>query len=105
MVHSLLRRNAHVIIKAKELRGDLDTIVEGNSGLDAANMELIAALNAVESSDRPAPSQALAVYGLARTASHARLKQWAALKTGPLAILNRELQAQGLPPIAIRDPR
>jgi photosystem II stability/assembly factor-like uncharacterized protein len=97
--------NTHVISKAKELRGDLDTIVEGNSGLDAANLELITALNAVESSDRTAPAQALAVYGLARTASHARLKQWAALKTGPLAALNQELKAQGLPPIAIVEPK
>ena len=75
-------------MKAKELRAELDAIVEGNSGLDAANMELITALNAVENSERPAPSQALAVYELARAASHAKLKQWAALKSGPLAILN-----------------
>ena len=75
-------------MKAKELRAELDAIVEGNSGLDAANMELITALNAVESSERPAPSQAVAVYELARAASHAKLKQWAALKSGPLAILD-----------------
>jgi photosystem II stability/assembly factor-like uncharacterized protein len=97
--------NTPLMNKARELRAALDGIVEGNPGLDTANMELITALNAVESSDRPAPSQALAVYRLARTASHAKLKQWAELKTGPLATLNQELKAQGLPPIAISDDR
>jgi hypothetical protein len=93
--------NTQVINKAKELRAGLDAIAEGSSGLDAANMKLISALNAVESSDRQAPSQAYAVYRLARTASHAKLMQWAALKTGSLAALNEELKAQGLPSIAI----
>ena len=93
--------NTQVINKAKELRAGLDAIAEGSSGLDAANMELISALSAVESSDRQAPSQAYAVYRLARTASRAKLMQWAVLKTGPLAALNHELQAQGFPSIAI----
>jgi len=95
--------NAQVITKEKEFRAALDAIVEGNSGLDAANMELTTALNAVESSDRPAPSQARAVYRLALTASHAKLKEWAGLKAGPLATLNRELKAQGLPLIEISE--
>jgi photosystem II stability/assembly factor-like uncharacterized protein len=90
-----------VITKAKELRADLDAIVEGNSGLDAATTELINALNAVESSDRPAPSQALAVYHLARTAVRGKLEQWAALKAGGIATLSGELKAQGLPPISV----
>jgi hypothetical protein len=90
-------------MKAKELRAGLDAIVEGNSGLDAANMELTTALNAVESSDRQAPSQALAVYELARIASHGKLKQWTVLKIGPLATLNQKLKTQGLPPIAITE--
>ena len=87
----------------KELRAALDGIVGGNTGLDAANMQIITALNAVESSDRPAPSQALAVYRLARTASRAKLKQWAIFKSGPLAIFNQELTSQGLSVIAIRE--
>jgi len=92
---------APVIAKAKALRAELDAIVEGNAGLDAATTELATALNAVESSDRPAPSQALAVYRLGRTASHARMQQWATLKSGALATFNRELQAQGLAPVAV----
>jgi hypothetical protein len=88
-----------VIAKAKELRAGLDAILEGSSGLDAATTKLITALNAVESSDRPAPSQALVVYQLARTASRAKLKQWAALKAGAIATLGEELKAQGLSPV------
>jgi photosystem II stability/assembly factor-like uncharacterized protein len=95
--------NAQVITKEKEFRAALDAIVEGNSGLDAANMELTTALNAVESSDRPAPSQARAVYRMALSASQAKLKEWAGLKAEPLATLNRELKAQGLPLIEISE--
>ena len=92
---------APVIAKAKTLRADLDSIVEGNAGLDAATTELATALNAVESSDRPAPSQALAVYRLGRSASHAQIQQWSALKNGALATFNQELQTQGLAPVTI----
>jgi photosystem II stability/assembly factor-like uncharacterized protein len=95
--------NTPVITKAKVLRAELDAIVEGNAGLDAASTQLITALNAVESSDRPAPAQARAVYELARTASQGKLKQWAMLKAGPLAALNQELKSHGLPPIAVPD--
>src|ERR1700722_9231057 len=92
---------APVVAKAKTLGAELDAIVEGNAGLDAATTELATALNAVESSDRPAPSQALAVHRLARTASHARMQQWTALKSGALATFNQELQTQGLAPVAV----
>ncbi|HMD74834.1 MAG TPA: hypothetical protein VKG05_13315 [Steroidobacteraceae bacterium] len=89
--------------KAKQLGTDLDAIVKGNSGLDAANTELTTSLNAIESSDREAPSQALAVYKLALAASHARLKQWALIKSGPLAEIDQELKLQGSPPISISE--
>jgi len=95
--------NAALIAKVKELRAALDGIVAGNTGLDTANMQIITALSAVESSDRPAPSQALAVYRLARTTSRAKLKQWAAFKTGPLALFNQELTSQGVTVIAVRE--
>ncbi|MGO9330685.1 MAG: WD40/YVTN/BNR-like repeat-containing protein [Steroidobacteraceae bacterium] len=95
--------NEDAIRKAKELSADLETIVEGNSGLDAANMKLTRALNVVESSERQAPSQALAVYELARAASHADLGRWTVLKSGPLATLNQALTTQGMPPIAITE--
>ncbi len=85
--------DAEAVKKAKQRGAALDAILEGNSGLDAANMEITSALNVIESSDRPAPSQALAVYELARTAAHARIKQWAALKS----------ELQGMPAIPIGD--
>ena len=93
--------DVRALTKAKELRADLDAMVQGNSGLDAATMKLITALNAVESSDRPAPSQALAVYKSARIATRERLEQWAAIKAGALATLREELQAQGLSPVSV----
>jgi hypothetical protein len=92
---------APLIAKTKALRADLDAIVEGNAGMDAATTELATALNAVESSDRTAPSQALAVYHLARAASHARMQQWTAFKSGALATFNQELRVQGLAPVAV----
>jgi photosystem II stability/assembly factor-like uncharacterized protein len=95
--------NAPLVAKVKELRTALEGIVAGNSGLDAANMQIITALNAVESSDRPAPSQALTVYRLGRTASRAKLKQWAAFKSGPLTSLNQELTSQGFSVIAVSE--
>jgi hypothetical protein len=85
------------------LRKQLNEIVEGSTGLEAANTELTSALTVVESSDRPAPAQALEVYDLARTAAQAKLEQWAKLKAGPLAKLEREWQAAGIAPVAIRE--
>ncbi|MGA2777322.1 MAG: hypothetical protein ABSF94_07170 [Steroidobacteraceae bacterium] len=93
--------NDDAIKKARELIGGIEAITDGSAGLDAANMELTSALNVVESSEREAPSQALEVYALARGATQAKLKQWAALKAGPLASLNHSLTTRGLPPIAI----
>ena len=84
-------------------RADLDAITDGPTGLSAAAAALASALHAVESSDREAPSQAIAVYESARAASQAKLKQWAALKAGPLAALNREFERDGLPAVPIRD--
>jgi hypothetical protein len=43
------------------------------------------------------------VYGEARTAAAQGIKDWAALKTGPLAALNLKLKTQGLEPIAIAE--
>jgi len=87
----------------RELRERLDDLVEGSTGLETVNTQLTSALNVVESSDRPAPAQALAVYELARTASQAKLERWAKLKAGPLARLDRQWRAQGMPSVAIRE--
>jgi photosystem II stability/assembly factor-like uncharacterized protein len=87
----------------KELQERLSDLIEGSTGLETANTELTSALNVVESSDRPAPAQALAVYELARTASHARLEQWTKLKAGPLAKLDRQWQSDGIAPLGVRE--
>ena len=70
--------------KATELRLKLDDIVEGPTGLNAASLEIINALNSVESFDRPATTQALEVHAMARAALRDRLGQWAALETEAL---------------------
>ena len=93
--------DAQASTMSKELRAELDAIVEGAGGLDAATAALITALNAVESSDRPASSQALAVYDWARTTSRGKLQRWAALKSGSIATLNEKLKARGLPAVSL----
>jgi photosystem II stability/assembly factor-like uncharacterized protein len=99
--------NNEIASKAKELSAAADSVVEGSGGtilgLDAANQELTSAMNMAESSDRPVPGQAMIVYGEARTAAAQGIKDWAALKTGPLAALNLKLKTQGLEPIAIAE--
>jgi len=70
-------------------------------GLGQANTELTSALNVAESSGRAIPAQALEVYAEAAAASSARIKEWAALKQGPLANFNQQLKSAHLPPIAI----
>jgi photosystem II stability/assembly factor-like uncharacterized protein len=85
------------------LKKSLDELVEGSTGLETANAELTSALHVVESSDRPVPAQALAVYEMARTAAQSKLAQWAALKAGPLARLDRRWQAAGIEPLGVRE--
>ena len=78
-------------------------LVEGSTGLETANTELTSALNVVESSDRPAPTQALTVYDVARAAAQVKLAEWEKIKNGPLADLDRQWQAEGIAPLAIRE--
>jgi hypothetical protein len=93
--------------QTKELAAQIDTLLKGTDGtllgLDAANQELTSALGMTESSDRATPAQALAVYEQARAASSERIKQWDALKKGPIEKLNQQLKAQGAAPIAIAE--
>jgi photosystem II stability/assembly factor-like uncharacterized protein len=96
--------------KAADLAASIDTLLSGQTssaekrmGLDEANTALTASLHVAESSDRATPSQALELYALAHKASSARVREWAALKQGPLDELNRQLKAQSLTPIAIAE--
>ena len=93
--------------KSKDLTVAIDGVLDGVSGttvgLTTANQELTSALSVAESSDRAVPSQALAVYAEARAAARQRISEWAELKKGSLADLNRQLNTSGLAPIAIAE--
>jgi photosystem II stability/assembly factor-like uncharacterized protein len=88
---------------AADLAAVIGLVTNGADGLDQANGELTSALSVAESSDRPVPSQALAVYDEAHTASAAGVAKWDALKRGPLAEFNRQMQSHKLAPIAIAE--
>jgi photosystem II stability/assembly factor-like uncharacterized protein len=92
---------------ARELAATINALVEGSDGtllgLESANQELTSVLSVAESSDRAMPAQALEVYEEARTAAGQRIKEWAALKKGPIEKLNEQLKVQGLEPIAIAE--
>ena len=65
-------------------------------GLSAASTGLASALSVVESGDRPAPSQSLALYRLSAEAANDSLSKWKKLQSGALTQLNQSLQASGL---------
>ena len=89
--------------QAQSVQAAIQHILAGDKalGLSAANSALTAALSAVESSDRPAPSQATQLYQLVAPGAHERIQQWNQLKSGSLATLNQQLQSLHLKPIAI----
>ncbi len=93
--------------QGKDLAAQIDALLKGTDGtllgLSAANQELSSALGMAESSDRATPAQALSVYEQARAATSERIKQWVALKKGPIDNLNQQLKAQGSAPIAVSD--
>jgi photosystem II stability/assembly factor-like uncharacterized protein len=96
--------NAELKKQVSDLEAAIHRLLsEKTMGLEEANTALTAALHVVESSDRPAPSQALVLYAQAHENSSARVEEWSALKKGPLADLNRRLKAQGATPIAISE--
>jgi photosystem II stability/assembly factor-like uncharacterized protein len=97
------RGNTAALRAVNARRAQIAAITDGPAGLKAAAAALASALHVVESSDREAPSQALAVYESARAASQARLQQWAALKTGGLAALNGLFEREGMQPVPIHD--
>jgi photosystem II stability/assembly factor-like uncharacterized protein len=92
-----------------EVQAEITKIIEGgdepggSTGLKDANSGLSAALGVVESGDRVAPSQAIAVYEQSDQAMKARVAEWAQLKTGRLAQLNLQLKQANLTPVAITE--
>ncbi len=71
------------------------------AGLRQANMGLAAALQVVESGDRPAPSQALDLYHQADQAAKAAMAGWQELKSNRLPKLNEALSKAGLAAISV----
>jgi hypothetical protein len=93
-----------------DLAAAIDALLAGRSksdekvmGLEAANTALTASLHVSESSDRTVPSQALELFAQARSDSAERVREWSAIKKGPLADLNRQLKSKGVEPIAISE--
>jgi len=89
-------------------QSSLGKILTGNEtpqapgrGLQDAYKDLASALRVVEGGDRPAPSQAIAVYNEASAQIKARVAQWNTFKQAHLPDLNRQLRQADLPPINI----
>ena len=72
-------------------------------GLENAYQNLASALRVVESGDRPAPSQAVAIYKESSEQIRARISEWTAFKQTRLPELNQQLRRANLTPIAIAD--
>ncbi|HWZ80906.1 MAG TPA: hypothetical protein VNX87_30490 [Candidatus Sulfotelmatobacter sp.] len=100
-----LQQNADLKASADIASNELKTIIGGASsrdmGLDKANTGLSAALRVVESSDRPVPAQALAVYRESSAAAKLALAKWNAFKSKRLPELNHQLEGASLPPLAV----
>ena len=75
------------------------------TGLQDAYAGLASALRAVESGDRPAPVQAIAVYHESSQAAAAALREWAEFKQKELPQLNQQLRDANLAPIDIAETR
>jgi len=96
--------NSPLNTQSQTLLAAIESLTAGSGqdiGLEQANTELTSALNVAESSDRPIPAQAVEIFAEASAASAARVKDWAALKSGPLAAYNQQLKSADLAPIAI----
>jgi photosystem II stability/assembly factor-like uncharacterized protein len=72
-------------------------------GLEDAYKDLASALRVVEGGDRPAPSQAVAVYKESSQQIVARMSEWSAFKQTRLPELNQQLRYANLAPIAIAE--
>jgi photosystem II stability/assembly factor-like uncharacterized protein len=109
-IDSETRDNPELLKRAREITAAIDGLLSGQPastdspmGLEVANTALTAALHVAESSDRTTPSQGFELYEQAHQASSARVKEWAALKQGPLAELNQQLHAHGLVQVGIAE--
>jgi photosystem II stability/assembly factor-like uncharacterized protein len=72
-------------------------------GLQSGSTELASALHVVESGDRAAPSQAIAVYKESSQYVKEGVAEWSKFKQTKLAQLNQKLREESLAPIAISE--
>jgi photosystem II stability/assembly factor-like uncharacterized protein len=72
-------------------------------GLENASAGLASALAVVESGDRAAPSQAMALYHDSSQALKLRLADWNQFKTTRLPQLNQQLHQENMAPIAVSE--
>jgi hypothetical protein len=101
-----LASNAAVTSKIETFLAAMDQIVKGDKsrmGLDDANRGLLAALKAVESSNRAVTSQAVELYQTSWKAFETRNPEWQKLKTAELSSLNQALQQGGAEPVKISE--
>ncbi len=100
--------DGHADLKAavSQLESEIRRILAGTDdstpkkeGLENASTELASALAVVESSDRPVPSQAIALYHESADALKMRLADWNHVKTNWLPQLNQHLRQHNFTPI------
>jgi septation ring formation regulator EzrA len=109
LLQSKSKRNVEALLaKLKEAQSSSEKILENkqsgaqdNSGLQDANAALAWALRAVETSDRPIPSQVIAVYKEAGGRARAGMAAWKRFAQINLVELNRQLQESYLAPVNI----
>ncbi len=100
-------QNARLQSELREMLSAIDTILSNKkfdgekSGLADAYTGLASALRVVEGGDRPAPSQAIAVYDESSKQAQARIAEWTQLKQTHLQQLNRQLHEAHLAPIEV----
>jgi septal ring factor EnvC (AmiA/AmiB activator) len=93
---------------ASQLQAEIRKILAGSEdpaskieGLENSSGGLTSALAVVESSDRPVPSQAIALYHESSEALKQRVADWNHVKTNWLPQLNLHLREGNLAPIVI----
>jgi hypothetical protein len=105
------KRNAEALLtKLQEAKSSTDKILENNqpgahddSGLQDVDTALGSALRAVETSDRPIPSQVIAVYGEAAPRARAGSAAWKRFQQVNLVELNHALTEFGLASVNTSD--
>jgi photosystem II stability/assembly factor-like uncharacterized protein len=101
-----LASNSALSAKIDSFLAAMDKVLKGDKsqmGLDDANKGLLAALKAVESSNRAVSAQAVELYQASWKAFEARNPEWRKLKTMELPALNQALQQGGAEQVKISE--